>query len=218
MQAVEVWAKDIAGNSSSCIVPVEVTDYSQSCDPFFDIVAQTPLAAGINQVSLDVSGNHCYFDTFGYRLVTALSGEWNGVGGLAPTGSKFAVTPLKDTVYLNGVSTNDLVLISKHILGLQALDSPYKIIAADANQDGKVTSFDVVVLRKLILGITNELPNGKSWRFVPADYAFPNPANPFQPAFPERIEVPNTADPAPNFFKFTGVKIGDVNYSADPGQ
>ncbi|MBK7937268.1 MAG: hypothetical protein IPJ82_09340 [Lewinellaceae bacterium] len=214
MQVVEVWAKDAAGNSASCITLVEVTDDSQSCDPFFDIIVKTPLVEGILQTALDVRGRHCYFDTVDYRLVTDLSGFWYGVGGLAPTGTKFTITPSKDTNYLNGVTTYDLALIQKHILGLQLLDSPYKIIAADANQDGKVTSFDIVVLRKLILGYTSKLPNGKSWRFVPYDYVFPDQTDPFQPPFPERIEEPDS----PFSYRFTGVKIGDVDYSADPGQ
>jgi hypothetical protein len=45
-------------------------------------------------------------------------------------------------------------MIQRHILGLQALDSNYKLIAADANNDGKVTASDLTDLRKLILGVT----------------------------------------------------------------
>ncbi len=219
-QHVDIWARDNAGNTSSCTVSVSVDDIGGSCDPGFTIITETPQEKGIANSKITASGENCLSDSFStYGYTYGVSGSWSNFGTLIPgSGYESLVTPTKNINPLNGVSTNDLVLISKHILGLQALDSPYKIIAADANQDGKVTSFDVVVLRKLILGITDELPNGKSWRFVPSDYVFPNPANPFQPPFPERIEVPNTADPAPSFFKFTGVKIGDVNYSADPGQ
>ncbi|MBK9583675.1 MAG: hypothetical protein IPO48_17815 [Saprospiraceae bacterium] len=66
---------------------------------------------------------------------------------------------------MNGVSTLDLVMIQRHILGLQALDSNYKLIAADANNDGKVTASDLTDLRKLILGVTTALPNNTSWKF-----------------------------------------------------
>ena len=91
---------------------------------------------------------------------------------------------MKDDNPLNGVSTYDLVLISKHILGLAPLNSPYKMIAADANKNNSITTTDIVEFRKLILGIYNELPNNTSWRFVDAEYAFPNPANPFQTYVP----------------------------------
>lgn len=71
---------------------------------------------------------------------------------------------------LNGVTTLDLSLISRHILGIQQFTNPYKLIAADANFSGSVTTFDVVELRKLILGIYEELPDNTSWRYVPKEY------------------------------------------------
>ena len=48
----------------------------------------------------------------------------------------YLVTPFKDDNFLNGVTTYDLVLISKHNLGIEPLDSPYKMVAADANKSG----------------------------------------------------------------------------------
>jgi hypothetical protein len=42
----------------------------------------------------------------------------------------------------NGVSTYDLVLISLHILQVDQLDSPYKVIAADANNSQSVTTLE----------------------------------------------------------------------------
>jgi hypothetical protein len=124
----------------------------------------------------------------------------------------FDLKPVKEDNPLNGVTTYDLVLISKHILGIAPLGSPYKMIAADANKSNSVTTFDIVEIRKLILGIYDELPNNKSWRFVPESHIFPNPANPFQgnnsPLFPETLNgVPY---PASNQ-DFVAIKIGDVN-------
>ncbi|MDO8365686.1 MAG: T9SS type A sorting domain-containing protein, partial [Saprospiraceae bacterium] len=70
--------------------------------------------------------------------------------------------------------------------------------------------FDIVELRKLILGIYTELPNNTSWRFVDKAYQFPNVNNPFQALFPETISV---ADAMASQIgqDFLGVKIGDVN-------
>ena len=70
------------------------------------------------------------------------------------------------------MSTFDLVLISKHILGINTFDSPYKHIAADVNQSGSITAFDLVQLRQLILNITTEFSNNDSWRFVDANHTF----------------------------------------------
>lgn len=133
---------------------------------------------------------------------------------VCPTHTDYKITPLKDNDPLNGVSTFDLVLIQKHVLGLEPLNSPYKIIAADANKSGSVTTFDIVELRKLILGQYEEFSEihamQTSWRFVQLEYEFPNEENPFSQQFPESItdELPvEDAD-------FVAIKVGDVNNNA----
>lgn len=226
LQTVELWAKDAAGNLSHCQISVIVQDVMGNCDPGIAIQYRNPLSAGIDSVYAQISGFNCLNDTFEREIFSrTLScceglgvGYYSEFGVISPTpGHETSITPRKNDQPLNGVTTFDLALISKHILGLEPLDSPYKIIAADANQDGKVTTFDIIVLRRLILGITDELPNGKSWRFVPKNYVFPNPQDPFTPPFPEKILVPHSADPLPSYFEFIGLKIGDLNFSAFPG-
>jgi hypothetical protein len=84
------------------------------------------------------------------------------------------------------------------------------MIAADANKSGSITTFDIVEIRKLILGIYTELPNNTSWRFLDKSFSFPNATNPFQTAFPEVINIANaTANQLDQ--DFVGVKVGDVN-------
>ncbi|NJK82539.1 MAG: tetratricopeptide repeat protein [Saprospiraceae bacterium] len=77
-----------------------------------------------------------------------------------PIGENYKIVPERLDNLLNGVSTYDLFLINNHILTTQPLDSPYKIIAADVDGSGAVTTFDVVSLRKTLLGIANEFPDG----------------------------------------------------------
>jgi len=124
------------------------------------------------------------------------------------------LNPKRDGSPLNGVSTFDLVLINRHILGIETLNSPYKMIAADVNNSRSVSTADIVALRKLILGIDTDLTNVDSWRFVPADFTFPNPQNPFQTVFPEGVAV--TPGAAPQVSNFIGLKVGDVNGNALP--
>jgi uncharacterized delta-60 repeat protein len=121
------------------------------------------------------------------------------------------VAPHKNDNPLNGVSTYDLVLISRHIIGLGTFASPYQLIAADANRSGSVTTFDIVEIRKLILGIYQNFPNNTSWRFIRKEYNFPNPANPFNPTIPEKDTV-SALDP-PARLAYVAVKTGDVNGS-----
>ncbi|MBK8626913.1 MAG: hypothetical protein IPN86_15505 [Saprospiraceae bacterium] len=112
----------------------------------------------------------------------------------------------KDGDDINGVSTLDLVIIQRHILGLQAMNSPYKLIAADANNDGKVTASDLTEIRKLILGVTNGYSNNSSWRFPIKNQVMDN-----TDPFPYKENVMATfINPNPSY-DFVAVKIGDVN-------
>jgi uncharacterized membrane protein len=87
------------------------------------------------------------------------------------------------------------------------------MIAADANKSGSITTFDIVELRKLILGIYTELPANTSWRHVDKSFVFPNPANPFQTQFAETKSIQNlNANQLGE--DFVSVKVGDVNGTA----
>ena len=129
-----------------------------------------------------------------------------------PYGGAYNVNPHKDVQPLNGVSTLDLIYIQRHVLGLQSLDSPYKIIAADINHSESVTVTDIVELRKLILGIYDTFPANTSWRMIDADYEFIDPQNPLNFVFPETYDIPNFNSNM--VIDFVGVKVGDVNNSA----
>jgi hypothetical protein len=126
-------------------------------------------------------------------------------------GKNYQLSVTKNDDVLNGLSTLDLVLIQRHILGAAKLDSPYKVIASDVNNDGKVLASDLVSLRKLILGLALQMPSGqKSWRFVNSAQTFSNSNNPFP--FEEKINLDNLAS---NMYNqdFYAIKIGDVNSS-----
>ena len=217
--AVEVWARDAAGNTSVCQTYVFIFDQG-FCDPGSSVAVSMPDKRGIAGVGIDAVSVFCTGDTSlwpPFPVTTDESGYWFSLGStIGYVGATNYVRASKKTNPTNGVTTFDLLEIQKHILGTKLLDSPYKILAADANMDGKVSLLDIVLLQKLLLGLIPALPHGKSWRFVPGDYVFPDPANPL--AAPQQIVVPHTVDPVPGAFGFTGVKIGDVNDSADPKQ
>jgi hypothetical protein len=129
-------------------------------------------------------------------------------------GEDYTITPLHDADADNGVSTFDLILIQRHILSVTPLDSPYKMIAADIDNSGNITVIDLIEMRKLILSIYSDYPNNTSWRFIDADYVFPDPANPWLEPFPEVINFNNLPEGLMADTDFIAVKIGDVNSDA----
>ena len=127
-----------------------------------------------------------------------------------PIFSNYTIQPEKDDHHLNGISTYDLVLIQKHLLGIETLDSPYKYIAADVNNSKTITAMDMLELRKLILGINKSFPNNTSWRF-PISSEELSIEDPFN--YKESIEV-QQLEYSSIGHNFTAVKIGDLNGTA----
>ncbi|MEM6319147.1 MAG: SdrD B-like domain-containing protein [Bacteroidota bacterium] len=128
-----------------------------------------------------------------------------------PMEGQYDIMPSKNDQPLNGVSTFDLVLISKHILGIEPFDNPYQLIAADINQSGTVTAFDMMQLRRLILNLDTEFTNNTSWKFVDAQYEFTT-NDPINEAYPTQASVDKLAKDMR--MDFTAIKIGDVSGNA----
>lgn len=123
----------------------------------------------------------------------------------------YEVSPYKNDDTDNGVSTLDLVLIQRHILNMQELEGPYRLIAADVNSSKSISGADVVELRKIILGIASTFDSNTSWRFVDANHDWD--AVNFAYDFPESIEMQELYHREMDA-NFNGIKIGDVNGSA----
>ncbi len=128
-------------------------------------------------------------------------------------GGAYNIQPLScEENSLNGVTTYDMVLITRHYEGVENLDSPYKIIAADLDNSNSLGLQDTSIIRNLILGIINEFPSGNN-RFVLKNYVFPDPLDPFSPAFPESYSISNLQSNLTGI-DFIQIKKGDVNNTA----
>jgi len=126
----------------------------------------------------------------------------------------YTISPSLNIDPLNGVSTLDLVLIQRHILGIEVLDSPYKLIAADVNKSNSINTTDLVELRKVILGINTNFTNNQSWRFMETSHNFSDPTHPYH--FPSTMTMNNLGHDVAGI-DFMGIKVGDVNNSAKLG-
>ncbi len=149
---------DVRGGSAQATM----TLLGQKIDAYFapptNCFLKTPSGNPLDNVQLAIDSPN--FDT----TFTA-SGTYS-VGSIASLkNATYTVTPSKKSNPLDGLSTYDLVLTSKHILGLDSFTQSWKIVAADLNCSGTVTTYDIVLGRRLILGIDTMLPCG-SWKFV----------------------------------------------------
>ena len=131
-------------------------------------------------------------------------------------GYNWEITGEKDDAYLNGVTAQDLSLIQRHIAGIEYLNSNYKLVAADANGDTDIDIRDVLDLRKLLLGIYDELPSNDSWNSIDADYTFPGATNSSLPADVYSHEMISYQNVMSDRLEtdYISVKVGDVDGDA----
>jgi len=207
---VSVYVIDEEGNWDFATTYIIVQDNGNACfgfEPKMDgmVAGQIldPNGEKVESVSMTITGGE------EKAITTGADGKFMF---MMPRGEDYTLTPTKDINPLNGVSTFDLVLISKHILGVTPFESPYKYIAADVNKSGSITAFDMVQLRQLILNINTDFTNNDSWRFVDAAYEFTS-NNPAAETFGEFYNIENHSADLENM-DFIGVKIGDVNGNA----
>ncbi len=214
-QTVELWARDRAGNTSKCTTDIQVVNDPTICTstlPRFCARSywnDTTLLTGVDFRMVWLTAQN-ELDT---ALLPTVPG---GCAPLAffPPVSPFTVSAANDSNIINGVSTLDMVLISKHILNIEELNAPWKLLAADVNKSNSITTFDIVELRKVVLGIYTKFPKNTSWRYYIEDCNLPvDPLGMQACATHYNLPIqPFTQYPAR--MNFRGLKVGDVNGNA----
>ena len=201
-----IFVTDESGNQEACQPLIRILDTLGFCPPLGAAMIAgdigTESGQMISDVEVESNGKTVMTDGEGHYALDALS-----------LGEEYKLIPRKiDENYFNGVTTLDLLNIQKHLLGIEALSSPYAIIAADVNRSGDLSTLDVALIQLAILGrIQEDIDLG--WRFVDKDFTFPNPANPWLTEFPEYIKY-DGLDKNEMDSDFVAIKLGDVNNSA----
>ena len=207
---VQIFVQDEQGNFAFCTSEVEVIDTDNDCGTTASGSAQI---AGrifnedqedIDDVTVNVINTTQNMPPY----VTQTDGAY--VFPDLDMNDDYTVAPEKDMDIFRGVSTFDIVLLAQHLLGINPLDSPYKLLAADVNLDGQLNITDLLEIRQLILLANDEYSSGVSWLFVDADYVFQNPASPFSENYPQVIDVDNLSSNV-SAANFIGVKLGDID-------
>lgn len=208
---VELWVTDEAGNQSYCITTIEVQDNNDpALCPNSLVVADvggqitlgdgTPLPGTILHLEGPELEKDLVTDSLGHYMFDDLFTTFD-----------YSIQPINDTDHDRGVTTLDLVLIQRHILGISRFDQATSMIAADVDNNERISGSDIVRLRKLILGVTDRFEDNTSYRFVNDTYVFEEETDPWP--FQEEWIMQNLSA---NYMHtdFTAIKVGDVNGSA----
>lgn len=121
----------------------------------------------------------------------------------------YTVSGYSDDDMMCGITTLDLVIIQKYILGLHEIKSHYLYIAADADGDCEISSKDLLTIRKAIL--RPETNYFHSYVAINHDYEFkdsiPNPED----CKGAKVRIVELGTQGTFGIDFSVIKIGDLN-------
>jgi hypothetical protein len=208
MNNLNMYVTDFAGNKDFCIVKINIQANPGSCGNLVNenkVQGQviTHGSVKMHDVTMKLEGPE--------SMIAKSDANGTFTFETAKSNTNYTLNGTSNGEYLNGINTLDLVLMQRHILNLNKLSTPENIIAADVNNDSKISISDLVDLRKLILGVYDKLPKSTSWKFINGNKSFADPSKPFD--FEESIII-NVEKSNINDIKINGIKMGDVNQSA----
>lgn len=210
---LRMYVTDKDGNQDYCTIEIVLQEGAEDlCSESGMLVtisgqARTEDFETINETLVLMSSNAPELDG---QMMTTANGNYSFSN--LPVDYDYEIAAEKDGDFTNGVSTLDLVLIQRHLLGFDEFESPYKVIASDVDNNDKISASDIVALRKLVLGITPQYPNGQtSWRFVDSRQEFNDVSSPWP--YDQTISFDNI-NANKTQMDLIAVKMGDVNSSA----
>lgn len=204
---VEMWVEDEAGNRDYCKSLIVIQDNLNTCP---NVGSSKGRISGLIRTSEGKEASPVEISLYNNgQMLRQMNGSPYAFSDLAMF-TTYQIKPVRKDDPLNGVSTQDIVKIQKHILGLQQIDDPYRLLAADVNRSSSITAADISEIRKLILGIQAEFNKSDSWSFVPSAHRFENPAVPF--GAPDHAEI--TLSQQQLLLDFITIKTGDVTGDA----
>lgn len=149
----------------------------------------------------------------GFSVSTFSDAQGNyAFSGLA-IGRNYFLDVTKTSSIINGLTTFDLLQVQKHILNKESLKSPYKMLSADVNNSGNISTSDLILIKRALLGLLTSFEKVPIWQFIPFEDGFLDLSNPLSGLNPNAFSVLNLK--AQLLDKdFIGIKSGDINNSA----
>jgi hypothetical protein len=159
------------------------------------------------------NANVILFGDNGFSVSTFSDVQGNySFAGLA-TGRNYILDVTKSGTIVNGLTTFDLLQVQKHILNKESLKTPFKMLAADVNNSGNISTSDLILIKRALLGFLTSFEKVPIWQFVPFENGFLDLLNPLLGLNPSAFSVINLKTPLLDK-DFIGIKSGDINNSA----
>ncbi len=193
------------GQTNQCMVAVTLDKSNISCsstssNSTFELTGLVTYEDGMPASNTEVrfSNSSVMTNAVGQYTIGEISEE-----------EEVRILPFKNNDHDMGITTLDIILLQRHMLGITELESPYKIIAGDIDANGSINAIDLIELRKMILGQIDEFQYNTSFVFVPSDMKFRDPYDPWENGdiFGKTVVISDQNEEV----DFMGIKVGDIN-------
>jgi len=129
-------------------------------------------------------------------------------------GEQYSVRPVKRDDIHDGLNILDMIVLLKHLTGMDVIDNPYQLFAADVDRNDVVNILDLYYLRNVLIGLENKFPSNLSWDFIAsldADHQY---------TIDELVDMSSvlkidTFRSAQREQVFTGIKLGDLDFNGN---
>lgn len=207
-----VYSWDNQDNVEVCWIYLSVKP-SESLDCIFDYTTVSGCVSTSNGAPIPNSLVTIYSPLPDYPQSTLTDGEgcYELLAPLSASNSQIRIQKYDD--WSAGITLIDLVKIQNHILGIKPFTTVEKHIAADVNADCEIDIFDLLLLRKIALGVITDLPDLDSWRFFDRETTFGPELGPcaYEPAGETSLSIIAVDANIDRTYDFIGIKSGDIN-------
>lgn len=207
VQLVDVIIKDLLGRELKTSVQIEITDPNEYCTT----VTKGYYFVGSVENGAGTAVPNVFLDLEAEQSQLLISDQAGLLGIDEPIFGEYAAYFYKEDDIARQVTTNDLRMLNRHLLGLELFTSPYQYIAADINGDLVLDINDLTIIKKLILSTEIDEQLVPNWQFLHKLYRFNPSVHPLLQNW-DNLQG-NTIDSDNNEFKVIAIKSGDIDFS-----
>lgn len=169
LRTVKIWVTDEAGNQDYAIATIDIQDNMNACDTSGTVIqvsgsVKKPDGSPMVDVHIKNPYVEVITDSVGYFATPLLNMHL-----------PYTMECIKQEDPKAGLSVLDAILLRDHILGYKKLSNPYQYLAGDVDKSKGINTYDLFLLKQMILGHLEEWPKNQTFNYIGKKKTFDKP-------------------------------------------
>ncbi len=166
---LSIWVSDDAGNQDACQVTIRIDQRESSPCDSIDFGSSLVLSGMVTDVNGERLNDFSVFIENSNDPDNAI--DMDGENGQfemnnAQKDNDYEIALTKPDDFNAGITTVDMITLQNHLLGVSVIENEHKLIAADVNRDGRLSSADLILMKRMIIGQISTFPEYETpWVF-----------------------------------------------------